>query len=246
MITQCLPSSFRIFPKVLSFHGGKTKMKMLLDYNPTQPLALEEMEEGRLHFYERGETIPLISEGIWQVDRGIAQLSQRSPQGDEILLGWAQPGTFFGSWLTFVDSYQVQGLSNLYLKWHGIEDLNNSNELSKMAFSQLARRMRQTEALLAISGLKRVEDRLQQLLCLLQQELGESTKEGTRIKVRLTHQNLANAIATTRVTVTRLLGEFQRQGWVCFDSDRHIMITSVKFDSHLKSDVYFNSFCCFS
>ena len=101
-----------------------------------------------------------------------------------------------------------------------------------MAFSQLARRMRQTEALLAISGLKRVEDRLQQLLYLLQQELGESTKEGTRIKVRLTHQNLANAIATTRVTVTRLLGEFQRQGWLGFDSDRHIIITSVKFHSY--------------
>ncbi|MGK7886148.1 MAG: Crp/Fnr family transcriptional regulator [Crocosphaera sp.] len=213
---------------------------MLLAYNPTQPLALEEMEEGRLHFYERGETIPLISEGIWQVYRGVAQLSQLSPQGDEILLGWAQPGTFFGSWLTFVDSYQVKGLSNLYLKWHGIEDLNNSTELSQMAFSQLARRMRQTEALLAISGLKRVEDRLQQLLCLLQQELGESTKEGTRIKVRLTHQNLANAIATTRVTVTRLLGEFQRQGWLCFDSDRHIIMTSVKFNSHTKSDGNFN------
>ena len=109
-----------------------------------------------------------------------------------------------------------------------------------MAFSQLARRMRQTEALLAISGLKRVEDRLQQLLYLLQQELGESTKEGTRIKVRLTHQNLANAIATTRVTVTRLLGEFQRQGWLGFDSDRHIIITSVKFHSYSKSDANFN------
>ncbi len=240
MITQCLPLSFKLFCKVLSFHGKKTKTKMLLAYNPTQPLALEEMEEGRLHFYERGETIPLISEGIWQVYRGIAQLSQLSPQGDEILLGWAQPGTFFGSWLTFVDSYQVKGLSNLYLKWHGIEDLNNSTELSQTAFSQLARRMRQTEALLAILGLKRVEDRLQQLLCLLQQELGESIKEGTRIKVRLTHQNLANAIATTRVTVTRLLGEFQRQGWLCFDSDRHIIITSVRFNSHPKSNVGFN------
>ena len=240
MITQCLPSSFRLFHEVLSFDGGKSKTKMLLAYNPTQPLALEETEEERIHFYERGQTIPLVNEGIWQVDRGIAQLSQLSPQGDEILLGWAQPGTFFGSWLTFVNSYQVKGLSNLYLKWYGIEDLSNSAELSQMAFSQLARRMRQTEALLAISGLKRVEDRLQQLLYLLQQELGESTKEGTRIKVRLSHQNLANAIATTRVTVTRLLGEFQRQGWLGFDSDRHIIITSVKFHSYSKSDANFN------
>ncbi|MEL4896550.1 Crp/Fnr family transcriptional regulator [Crocosphaera sp. Alani8] len=213
---------------------------MLLAYNPTQPLLLEETEDGRLHFYERGETIPLVGGGVWQVYRGVAQLSQLSPQGDEILLGWAQPGTFFGSWLTFVDSYQVKGLSGLYLKWYGIEDLNNSAELSQMAFTQLARRMRQTEALLAISGLKRVEDRLQQLLHLLEQELGETVEKGTRIKVRLTHQNLANAIATTRVTVTRLLGEFQRQGWLCFDSNRHIIITSVKLDSAPKSHPSFN------
>ena len=213
---------------------------MLLAYNPTQPLALEDTGEGRLHLYERGETIPIVSEGIWQVYRGTAQLSQLSPQGDEILLGWAQPGTFFGSWLTSVDSYQVRGLSDLYLKCYGIEDLNNSAELSQMAFTQLARRMRQTEALLAISGLKRVEDRLQQLLCLLQQELGETTEKGTRITVRLTHQNLASAIATTRVTVTRLLGEFQRQGWLYFDSDRHIIITSVKFTPHRKSEDVFN------
>ncbi|MDJ0729697.1 MAG: Crp/Fnr family transcriptional regulator [Crocosphaera sp.] len=213
---------------------------MLLAYNPTQPLALEDTEVGQLHFYERAENIPLVKEGIWQVYRGIAQLSQLSPQGEDILLGWAQPGTFFGSWLTSVDSYQVRGLSDLYLKWYAVEDLSNSAELSQMAFTQLARRMRQTEALLAISGLKRVEDRLQQLLCLLKQELGETTEAGTRIKVRLTHQNLASAIATTRVTVTRLLGEFQRQGWLSFDSDRHIIIASVKFASHRESDPVFN------
>ncbi len=213
---------------------------MLLAYNPTQPLTFDDTEEGRLHFYERGESIPLVNEGIWQVYRGTAQLSQLSPQGEEILLGWSEPGTFFGSWLTAIESYQVKGLSDLYLKWHSLEDVTNSPELGQIAFKQLARRMRQTEALLAISGLKRVEDRLQQLLALLQHELGETTEKGVRIKVRLTHQNLASAIATTRVTVTRLLGEFQRQGWLSFDSDRHIIITSVALSDNLESDLVSN------
>jgi CRP-like cAMP-binding protein len=35
---------------------------------------------------------------------------------------------------------------------------------------------------------------------------------------------LANAIGTTRVTVTRLLGEFQTQGKVSLDGDRHLVI----------------------
>ncbi len=213
---------------------------MVLASNLTQPLSLEDADRGILHFYERGETIPLVTEGIWQIYRGIAQLSHLSPQGEEILLGWAQPATFFGSWLTSVASYQVKGLSDLYLKWHPIEEVANSPELSQMAFTQLARRMRQTEALLAIAGLKRVEDRLQQLLYLLEKELGEVSHNQTRLQVRLTHQNLAGAIGTTRVTVTRLLGEFQRQGWLSFDSDRHMIIARVESDDNFKSYIDLN------
>ncbi|MEA5512198.1 Crp/Fnr family transcriptional regulator [Crocosphaera sp. UHCC 0190] len=199
---------------------------MLLAYNPTQPLSPHEVTEGgRLHFYDRSENIPLVSDGIWQVYRGIVQLSQLSPQGEEILLGWAQPSTLFGSWLTHMESYQAKALSEVYLKWYPVDEIQTSSQLSQMALTQLVRRMRQTEALLAIAGLKRVEDRLQQLLYLLKQELGEPVKEGTRFGVRLTHQNLASAIGTTRVTVTRLLGDFQRQGWLRFDGDRHIIIS---------------------
>jgi CRP-like cAMP-binding protein len=69
-----------------------------------------------------------------------------------------------------------------------------------------------------------VEERLQQLLQLLKREMGEPIAQGSRLKIRLTHQNLANAIGTTRVTVTRLLGEFQRQGAVSSDCDRHLII----------------------
>jgi CRP-like cAMP-binding protein len=54
--------------------------------------------------------------------------------------------------------------------------------------------------------------------------MGQSTPEGTRLKVRLTHQMLANAIGTTRVTITRLLGDFQAQGQIRFDDDRHLII----------------------
>lgn len=200
---------------------------MLLTYNPTQPLSSHEYTEGgRLHFYERGDEIPLVAEGIWQVYRGITQLSQISSQGEETLLGWAQPSTFFGLWLTHIECYQAKALSEVYLRWYPLNDIEASPALANMILNQVVRRMRQTEALLAIAGVKRVEDRLQQLLQLLKQEIGETVEGGTRLGVRLTHQNLASAIGTTRVTVTRLLGEFQRQGWVSFDSDRHLIISN--------------------
>ncbi|GBE74280.1 Crp/Fnr family transcriptional regulator [Microcystis aeruginosa] len=198
---------------------------MLLTYNPNvSPFREDYSESRRLHFYDRGENIPLVADGVWQVYRGMAQLSQVSESGEEILLGWVHSSHFFGLNLTHLESYHARALSELYLKWYTIAEVENSVELTRMMLNQMIRRQQQTESLLAIAGLKRVEERLQQLLQLLKREMGEPIAQGSRLKIRLTHQNLANAIGTTRVTVTRLLGEFQRQGWVSSDRDRHLII----------------------
>jgi CRP-like cAMP-binding protein len=73
-------------------------------------------------------------------------------------------------------------------------------------------------------GYRRVEERLRHLLMLLKQEVGQAQANGTRLGVRLTHQQLANAIGTTRVTVTRLLSQLQEEGWLTIDSTRHIVL----------------------
>lgn len=70
-----------------------------------------------------------------------------------------------------------------------------------------------------------IEECLIQLLLLLRQELGQTDAENIRIRCRFTHQNLAAAIGITRVTVTRLLKEFQAKHWLYFDGDRHLIIT---------------------
>lgn len=85
------------------------------------------------------------------------------------------------------------------------------------------------EAMLAIAGQRRVDDRLYQLLLLLKQEFGQPIAEGTRLNIRLTHQDIANAICTTRVTVTRMLGRLQQAGAIDRDSDRHLILTEKAF-----------------
>lgn len=197
---------------------------LLSDRRTYFPPQKDQTEGRRLHFYEKGEEIPLGTGGIWQVYQGIAQLSQLGDSGEEILLGWAQPSAFFGEWLTHLASYQAKALSEVYLRWYSLEEIELSPYLSNLVLSQLVCRLRQTEALLAIAGLRRVEERLLELLKLLKQEIGLPIAGGTRLSARLTHQNLASAIGTTRVTVTRLLGEFQRQGSIGWDCDRHLIV----------------------
>lgn len=198
---------------------------MLLTYQNSIETHLNvRPEEKRLHFYQKGDEIPLVSQGLWQVNRGVVQLGKFNSDGEEILLGWVQPLNFFGLWLTSIDTYQAKALSNVYLKWYALSEIESSCSLSQMILNQVVIRVRQTESLLAIAGIKRVEERLIELLKLLAQDMSESVDNGTRIVVRLTHQNIANAIGTTRVTVTRILGDFQRQGLITFDKARHIII----------------------
>ena len=130
----------------------------------------------------------------------------------------------FSLWLTSLETYQAKALSDVYLIWYSIGEIENSPTLAKEILPQLTRRLRQVEGMLAIAGYRRVEERLRQLLLLLQQEIGQNVAEGTRIIVRLTHQDIANAINTSRVTVTRLLGQFKKKGVISFDSQRHLII----------------------
>lgn len=186
---------------------------------------LEELYKGRsLYPYTSGQTIPMGSREIWIVCRGVVQLSTLYPSGDEALLGLAGPSMPFGLPLTLIQPYQATALSDVDLMRFSMAEIEQSPSLTQEILRHVNRRLRQTEALLALVGHRRVRDRLCNLLLLLQQEVGSPTEDGTRLMVRLTHQHLANAIGTTRVTVTRLLGQLRTEGWLRIDRNHHIVI----------------------
>jgi CRP-like cAMP-binding protein len=199
---------------------------MLLNYQPTQTKAkLENIEEKRLYFYEKGETIPLIESGLWQVDRGAVQLSKLETTGEyEIVLGWAIPETSFGMWMTDIPNYRAEAIDDVYLRWFSQAEIESSVVLSRIFVRQLSRRLLEAEELFSIAAMRRVEDRLWQLLLFLKEKMGKPMATGSKLSIRLTHHNLAGAICTTRVTVTRILGSFQRRGLIDIDLDRHFII----------------------
>ncbi|MEB3247449.1 MAG: helix-turn-helix domain-containing protein, partial [Synechococcus sp.] len=48
--------------------------------------------------------------------------------------------------------------------------------------------------------------------------------DGLRLNLRLTHQEMASALSTTRVTVTRVIGLLRDEGWLKIDPQRHLVI----------------------
>jgi CRP-like cAMP-binding protein len=189
----------------------------------------EPQEARRLHFFAKGEEIPLVSQGVWQVSQGLVQLSTIGQNGEEVWLGWAEPATFFGQCFSWLQSYHAIALSDVQLSWFSQVEINASPRLAQIVLPQLVRRIQQIEALLAIAGLRRVEERLQNLLMLMKREIGQPVAGGTRIEIRITHQNIANAIGTTRVTVTRLLSKLKSEGKIRIDPERHIILQEDNF-----------------
>jgi CRP-like cAMP-binding protein len=161
---------------------------------------------------------------IWIVCRGVVQLNTIHANGTEVILGVVGTSIPFGLPLTILNPYQAIALSDVDLMRLTMAEIEQSPILAQGIFRHLTRRLQQTESMLSVVNQRRVEDRLRQLLLLLKNEIGQDTSEGIRLNVRLTHQHLANAIGSTRVTVTRALGELQMEGWLSIDKNRYIMI----------------------
>lgn len=177
------------------------------------------------YYYARGETIHLEQQTIWLVSRGLVKLSTINENGEEMLVGLAGTSIPFSSSMTYLNNYQATALSEeVELVRIAFTEIDASPRLKQAFLAQVNRRLKQTELLLAISGKQQVKDRLQNFLLFLKQEIGQLVTEGTLLNVRLTHQELANACRTTRVTITRELGKLQQQGKIAFDSKHCIIL----------------------
>jgi CRP-like cAMP-binding protein len=72
----------------------------------------------------------------------------------------------------------------------------------------------QAEELMIIRSHKKVETMLIQLLAWLSRKFGSQVEQGRLIDMRLTHEDLAALISSTRVTITRLLGQLEQEGLI--------------------------------
>lgn len=174
--------------------------------------------------YSKGENIPVNPLEILYVCQGWVKLSTFCETGEEVVIGLATAGMVFGSSMTSLNIYQATALYDVELVSIYVAEIAASPMLSHVLLPKMNQRLQQTESFLVISGRRRVQDRLYNLLQLLKQEVGETVPEGTRLSVRFTHEDMANACCTTRVTITRLMGKLQQQGVIIFDSTKHIIL----------------------
>ena len=61
---------------------------------------------------------------------------------------------------------------------------------------------------------KNVEEKIKAFLKLMATDFGTPVAEGLKINFTITHQDLANAIGSTRVSITRILSKLGETGWL--------------------------------
>ncbi|RCJ40215.1 transcriptional regulator [Nostoc minutum NIES-26] len=174
--------------------------------------------------YTKGENILLNPQEILYVCRGLVKLSTFCETGEEVLVGLAKAGMVFGSSLTSLNNYQAIALCDIDLVSIHVVEIAASSTLSYTLLPKIKERLQQTESFVAICGRRRVKERLHNFLQLLKQEIGEPVLDGTRLSVRFTHEDIASACCTTRVTITRLMGKFEKQGIISFNSTNQIIL----------------------
>ena len=174
--------------------------------------------------YEKGDEISILDSGVWQVYRGVVQLSRVKQDGGEVVVGWVTANGVFGNCCGIaLEAYRAIALCDVYLRRYSSTDVIRNPLLARQFLAQYSERLIKSEQLLSIIAVRKVEERLTQLLLMLKNEMGQFVGEDIRLQVRFTHQQLAEAVCTTRVTITRILGDFQNRGLICLDGDRHIV-----------------------
>lgn len=155
--------------------------------------------------FSRHDLIPLKPDVLWRIDRGAVRTVTWSEQGTLITLGYWGIGDIVGQALTRVIPYQIECLTS-------VETSIISSDLWHQSVDAMLLHIQQSEELLNIIHRKPVALRLWQFLIWLGEKFGRGVDQGQLIDISVTHQEMAEVINTTRVSVTRMLQQFEEQG----------------------------------
>lgn len=158
--------------------------------------------------FNRRAQLPLQVDQLWRIESGIVRTFTWLEDGCLVTLGFWGTGDVLGKALSRTTTpYHAECLTEVKItplapdQWH--QETN-----------ALIEHIRQSGELLEILHCSQTEVSLLRALNWLAKRFGQDNQTGRRIDFRLTHQELAELIGATRVTVTRMLNDFEKRGLI--------------------------------
>jgi CRP/FNR family transcriptional regulator len=154
------------------------------------------------------------------------RLSRVYESGEEITVGLLRENSLFGvlSLLTGHRSdrfYHAVAFTRVEMMTAPASSVRQAIEadasVGLMLLQGLSNRILQTETMIETLTHRDMSSRLVSFLLVLCRDFGMPGEVGITIDLRLSHQAIAEAIGSTRVTITRLLGDLRSSGLVKID-----------------------------
>ncbi|MBD2386296.1 Crp/Fnr family transcriptional regulator [Cylindrospermum sp. FACHB-282] len=155
--------------------------------------------------FSRREVIQPGDDILWRVERGVVRTLTWSEEGTFITLGYWGAGDLIGYPLSRINPYQIECLTS-------VEVTAVPPRLWGQEVNALLSHIQQAEELLSVVHRKPISLRLWQFLVWLGEKFGRDVEQGRLIDLHITHQEMAEVLNTTRVTITRLLHQFVEEG----------------------------------
>lgn len=166
--------------------------------------------------FKRHEILPPKPDYLWQVKKGYLRTLTMTEGGSIKTLGIWGAGDIIGVSLDRNYPFQIESLTT------GETSLIPNKSISSTQW--LLSYLQQTELLLTIQYQSVVRDRLIMLLEWLGDRFGYQCDIGTRIPLRMTHQEISETINSTRVTVTRMLRDLKGEGFFLWSQQQCVLL----------------------
>src|SRR3954469_24497583 len=157
--------------------------------------------------------------GVFILCSGRAKLTTSSTEGKTLIVKIAEPGEVLGASATILGKpYEVSAETiepsqlNFIKRDDFLKFLGSHADACMHTAQQLSEKYHSAQREIRSLGLSQTtSEKLARLLLDWCDRTGEETARGVRLKVLLTHEEIAQMIGTTRETVTRLLSDFKRR-----------------------------------
>jgi CRP/FNR family transcriptional regulator len=175
------------------------------------------------------------SDSLYIVKEGRVRILSLSDKGTETILHILKPGSIFGELLLSEERRALTAVAGtdvvvtVLSKGSLVELLSSVPTIARNFIRLLSGRLAKVEKEFADFGHTWSYHRLSKVLLQLCEEHGQETPKGTLIPLRLTHEDLANIIGTTRETVTTQLNKFRRLG-LAKRQDRFLVVNRKRLE----------------
>lgn len=168
---------------------------------------------------------------MYVITSGKVKVVHQEFDGKEHILAVHKAGDFFGE-MALLDGktapatvIAMEDTSMLIVSKKDFEEyLLKDNKALKEIISILCFRLRQAWMMNKALSMSTAEDKLRTLLKLMGMHYGIKDQKGTLITLKLTHQDIADYLALSRETVTRLLNKLLKDGDIEVLDDKNLLL----------------------